>query len=46
MDEDELIKALLSLCLSQNVKFAKRIINILKDNKRSLDEKKISSYGQ
>ena len=33
MDQDELVKALLSLGLSQDIVFAKRIVNILKENK-------------
>lgn len=33
MDQDELIKALLSLGLSQDINFAKRILTIFKDNK-------------
>jgi Ca2+-binding EF-hand superfamily protein len=33
MDQDELIKALLSLGLSQDITFAKRILSIFKDNK-------------
>lgn len=45
MDQDELIKALLSLGLSQDIQFAKKIVNVLKENKRQLCEKKLPKYG-
>ena len=39
MDQDELIKALLSLGLSQDITFAKRILTIFKDNKIKQQQK-------
>ena len=40
MDQDELIKAMLSLGLSQDIDFAKRIITVFRDNKMIALEKK------
>jgi Ca2+-binding EF-hand superfamily protein len=44
MDQDELVKALLSLGLSQDIVFAKRIVNILKENKLKQNKSNYLEY--
>lgn len=46
MDEDELVKALLSLGLSQSITFAQRVMTILKENQKLERDRRNMSYDQ
>lgn len=46
MDMDEFIKALLSLSISQDITFARKIISVFKEYKIMMKNKNKNNYGQ